>query len=153
MKNRTLLIVIGVILLCCCVVVIGGVVAAPIIRNYLNNAAGGLQNLNPAATSAPETAPATSQPLNGGSSSNGPADGGLGDKTLKTDVWNSILNYENGQNCTDVTSISIDVAQQPDSKGVWKEDWTVGACNSIVVLHITFTPDPKGGTNYDITSQ
>ncbi len=151
MKNKTLLIIIGVILLCCCVVVIAGAVAVPIIRNYLSNTASGLQNLNPAATSSPETVPATSQPPNGGSSSSGPADGGLGDKTLKTDVWNTILTYEGGRSCTDVTGISIDVAQKPDSNGVWKEDWTVGACNTIVVFHITFTPDPKGGTNYDIT--
>ena len=56
MKNRTLLIVIGVILLCCCVVVIAGAVADPTIRNYLNSASSGLQNLNPSMTSTPETA-------------------------------------------------------------------------------------------------
>ncbi len=43
MKNRTLLIVIGVILLCCCVVVIAGAIAYPRISKYLNSASSGLQ--------------------------------------------------------------------------------------------------------------
>ena len=143
MRNRTLLIIVGVILLCCCVVVIAGAVAYPTIKSYLNSASSGLQNLNPSVTSTPETA-ATNQP------SSGPVDGGLGDQTLKTDVWNSILNAESGRSCSDVTSTAIDVAQQPNSKGVWVEDWSANVCGNDTVFEITFTPDPKGGTNYDI---
>jgi hypothetical protein len=141
MKNRTLLIVIGVILLCCCIVVITGAVAYPTISKYLNNASSGLQNLNSAATSSPG---------NGGSSSSGPVDGGLGDSTLKTDVWNSILNAESQRNCSDVTSTAIDVVQQPNSNGVWVENWSANVCGTDAVFVITFTPDPKGGTNYDV---
>ena len=156
MKNRTLLIVIGVILLCCCVVVITGAFAYPRISKYLNGASSGLQNLNPSVTSAPETASTsqpsqTSQPSSGGSSMV-PVAGGLADPTLKADVWVSILQYENGQNCSDVNGTAIDVVQQPDSKGVWVENWTVNACGTSAVLKVTFTPDPNGGTNYDITS-
>ncbi len=146
MKNRILFIVIGVILLCCCVVVIAGAVAYPTIKNYLNSASSGLQNLNPPATSGPETA-TTSQP------SSGPVDGGLGDSTLKTDVWNAILNAESGRGCNDATSTGIDVVQQHDTKGVWVENWTVDACGTTSVLKVTFTLDPKGGMNYAITPQ
>ena len=157
MKNRTLLIVIGVILLCCCVVAIGAALAYPTLKNYLDSATSGLQNLTPAATSSPDTS-ATNQPSqtsqpSTGSSSMVPAAGGLGDPTLKADVWVSILQYENGQNCSDVNGTAIDVVQQPDSKGVWVENWTVNACGTSTVLKVTFTPDPNGGTNYDITSQ
>ena len=158
MKNRTLLIVIGVILLCCCAVIIASAVAYPTIKNYLNSASSGLQNLNPSATSSPDNGIATSQPSqtsqpSTGGSSMVPVAGGLGDPTLKADVWVSILQYENGQNCSDVTGKAIDVIQQQDSKGGWIENWTVDACGKTLVLKVTFTPDPKGGTNYAITSQ
>ena len=157
MKNRTLLIVIGVILLCCCVVVIAGAFAYPRISKYLNSASSGLQNLNLSTTSTPETASTsqpseTSQPSSGGSSML-PVAGGLADPTLKADVWVSILQYENGQNCSDVNGTAIDVVQQPNSKGVWIENWSVNACGTTLALKVTFTPDPKGGTNYAITSQ
>lgn len=149
MKNKTLLIVIGLVLLCCCVLVIGGFVLAPIVQKYLNNASSGLQNFNPAATSSPDGGIATNPPT----SANGPMNGGLADPKLKADVWNSLLNAESGKNCTNVTSTAIDVTQQPDSKGVWIENWTVNACGSTIVLKVTFTPDPNGGTNYDLTQQ
>jgi hypothetical protein len=150
MKNRTLLIVIGVILLCCCVVGVAAALSYSTIQKYLNSAASGLQNLNPAATSSPDTGVATQAPGISALSSSGPVDGGLGDPTLKTDVWNSILTAESGKNCADVTSTAIDITQKPNSKGVWMEDWTINACGSTVVLHVTFTPDPQGGTNYAI---
>ena len=157
MKNRTLLIVIGVIVLCCCVVIIAGAVAAPTIRKYFNSASSGLQNLNPSTTSTPETA-STSQPSQTSQPSTGvpfliPVPGGLGDPMLKSDVWVSILQYENERNCGDVKSTAIDVVQQRDSKGAWVENWTVDACGTTSVLKVTFTPDPKGSTNYAITSQ
>jgi len=157
MKNRTLLIIIGVVLLCCCVVVIVGAVAYPVIKNYLGSASSGLQNPNPSMTSTPETPTTnqpsrTSQPSSGGSSMV-PVTGGLGDPTLKADVWISILQYENGQNCSDVNGTAIDVVQPPNSKGVWIENWTVNACGTTTVLKVAFTPDPNGGTNYAVTSQ
>jgi len=135
MKNRTLLIVIGVILLCCCVVAIAAAVAYPTIKNYLNSATSGFQSPNPDATS---------------QSSSAPAGGGLGDPTLKGDVWNSILTAESGRGCDDVISTAIDLAQRPDSNGVWVEDWSANVCGNDAVFEVTFTPDPKGGTNYDI---
>jgi len=82
-----------------------------------------------------------------------PVGGGLSDSTLKTDVWNSIIQVEREQkNCSNVVSTAIDVTQQPDSNGIWKENWTVDACGSTIVFNITFTPKPTGGTNYAITS-
>ena len=82
-----------------------------------------------------------------------PVAGGLGDPTLKADVWVSILTAESGHGCSDVNGTAIDVVQQPNSKGVWIENWTVDACGTTSVLKVTFTPDANGGTNYDITSQ
>jgi hypothetical protein len=49
-----------------------------------------------------------------------------------------------------VTSTAIDVAQQPDTSGVWIEDWSANVCGKSTVFEVTFTLDPKGGTNYDV---
>ncbi len=133
-NNRVIWIVIGIVVLCCCCLAVLGVVfGLPALRRAGGNSLNGLQLPPPAL------------------SSNGPAAGGLGDALLKTDVWNSIVTYEKGQQCSDVTSTSIDVSQTPDSNGIWSENWSVDACGSSVVFKVKFTPDPKGGTNYDIT--
>ena len=157
-NNRVLFIVIGVILLCCCVVVIAVAAAYPTIKNYFNNSSSGLQNLNPATTSTPETAAPTTQPLptsrpSSGGSSTVPVAGGLGDPTLKADVWNSILNAESRLGCSDVTSTTIVVIQQPDPDGVWIELWSANVCGNNMIFQVKFRPDGKGGTNYDINFQ
>ena len=135
MKNRALLIIVGLILLCCCLIVIAGAAAYPILRNRSNRAPGGFPNTNPPATRPPQS---------------GPVDGGIGDPTLKGDVWNSILDHERERGCNDVTGIAIDVVRQPNARHIWVEDWTADVCGNDTVFEITFTPDPKGGTNYDI---
>ncbi len=152
-NNRIILIIVGVILLCCCVVVIAGAAAYPTIKKYMNSASSGLPNLNPASTSSPDVTDTPSPSSGSDSSTSAPVDGGLGDPALKADVWNSILSAENGHNCTDVTSVSIDVVKQPDANHIWVEDWSANVCGSPIVFEITFTPDPKGGTNYDIKQE
>jgi len=143
MKNRALLIIIGLILFCCCMIVIAGAAAYPIIRSRSNRVSSGFPNPNPPATFTPESA-ATHQPPGE------PVDGGIGDPTLKGDVWNSILDHERERGCNDVTGTAIDVVQQPDARHIWVEDWAADVCGNDTVFEITFTPDPKGGTNYDI---
>ena len=98
--------------------------------------------------------PSTAAPGNGSGTSapaGGPADGGLGDPLLKSDVWNAIVKFETGQSCSDVTSTTIDVVSQPDSNGVWNENWTVNACGQTIVYKVKFKTDPKGGTSYTIS--
>jgi len=123
--------------------VIAAAVAGPIIQKTFNDINNSLQSSSPSSTSVPVD---TSVP------SSGPAAGGLGDNLLKTDVWNSIVNfYASSQSCSDVTSKQIEITQKPDSKGVWVETWTVDACGQTSTLNVTFTPNPKGGTDYKIT--
>jgi len=52
---------------------------------------------------------------------------------LKTDFWVSIIKAESQHGCANVTSTAIDVAQQPDSSGVWVEDWSVNVCGKDTV--------------------
>jgi hypothetical protein len=83
--------------------------------------------------------------------SRGPVAGGLGDATLKVDVWHAIVGYYAGRQCTAVTSLNIQVTQPADANGVWREAWTVDACGQTEILNVEFTPSPQGGTDYAIT--
>ena len=132
MNNRTLLLIVGVILLCCCVVVIAGAVAYPTVSKFLKDAPTGLNDDSPA--------------VSGSGSSSGPVDGSLGNDVLKHDTWNAILKSESSKGCNNVTSMSVDVVQQPNKQGVWIEDWSINACGKDVVLEITFTLDSTGTT-------
>jgi hypothetical protein len=78
----------------------------------------------------------------------GLAVGGLGDALLKSNVWNSLLDYERKENCAEVTSKAIRVAQINEAGEYWVENWTVNACGQTEVFKVKFTPDPIGGTIY-----
>ncbi len=149
--NRVILIVVGILLLCCCIAAVAVVISqGPALGNYLNSLSSGAQS-GPGATTSPATsAPGTSSPSTG-APSGGPAAGGLGNNLLKTDVWNSIINYESTNGCNDVTSTSIAVSNGPDSKGVWTENWAVQACGHTIVFKVKLIPDSKGGTNFSIS--
>ncbi len=81
---------------------------------------------------------------------NGLAVGGLGDALLKSNVWNSLLDYKRKQNCVDVTSEAISVTQINETREFWVENWTVNACGKTEVFKVKFTPDQVGGTIYSI---
>ncbi len=81
----------------------------------------------------------------------GLAVGGLGDALLKSSVWNALLDYERRQNCSDVTSRAIRVAQINEADSFWIEEWTVAACGKTRVFKVKFRPDQVGGTLYEIS--
>jgi len=147
MKNRTLLIIVGLVLLCCCLFAIAGAVAYPTISKYIKNNSTGFNDDNPSAVWTPDPGDVTSPPSGIGSSS-GPVDGSLGNDILKRDTWDAILKVESGKGCNNVTSTGVNVVQQPN-KGAWIEDWSINACGKDAVLEITFTLDSTG-TTYQI---
>lgn len=81
--------------------------------------------------------------------------GGLGDEILRADTWVNVLTAAALSGCaaSDPSKTTIEVIQQPNSEGMWKEKWTVtcdgGAKKS---FDVTFTPSAQGGTNIDVTS-
>lgn len=151
-KSRKQWIIVPVVVLGCCVIgAVGAIVAWPSLQVTWQ---GLLQApaLAPSATDVPTEQSQDAMPANPGPASGGPADGGRADQLLKSDVWKSIVDfYANSRNCTDVANTAIEVTQDPDASGVWKEAWTVAACGETTVLKVEFTPSPKGGTDYHIT--
>jgi hypothetical protein len=81
--------------------------------------------------------------------------GGLGDDVLRANTWGYVITAAALSSCvtTEADKVTIDVLEQPDSAGVWKEKWTV-ACDggSTKAFEITFTPSAKGGTDISVTS-
>lgn len=81
--------------------------------------------------------------------------GGLGDEVLRADAWVYVMAASAMSGCvaTEASQTTIEVLQEPDSAGIWKEKWTVtcdgGAKKS---FDVTFSPSAQGGTTIDVTS-
>ena len=150
-SRRLWLIVPAVFLGCCAIGAAGAVIAWPSLRAVWQ----GLPDVPGIEATSASTATEQIPNLNGVTGSSptaGPAEGGLADQLLKSDVWKSIQDfYASNRNCKDVSSSGIEVTQTPDSSGVWREAWTVKACGETAVLHVEFTPSPQGGTDYHVT--
>ena len=145
-KKRTLLLLYGIVLLLSLVLIVNGTIVNSL-RGNRNTVTASSSRNNPASTpvdffSQEFSSSADIVPVNG------LAVGGLGDALLKSSVWNSLLDYERKQNCADVTSKAISLAQINEAGEFWVENWTVNACGKTEVFKIKFTPDPIGGTIY-----
>ena len=145
-KKTNLFFVVGIVLLLVFALIVGGRIASSIRGNHNGMTASSTGNnaaSPPVDFFSQEFSSSTGiVPLSG------LALGGLGDALLKSNVWNSLLDYERKQNCTDVTSRAISVAQINEVGEFWVENWTVSACGKIEVFKVKFTPDQIGGTKY-----
>jgi len=145
-KKKTLFLLYGIVLLLSFVLIVNGTIVNSIRGNH-NTVAASSSGNNPASTpvdffsqefsSSTDIAPV-----------NGLAVGGLGDALLKSNIWNTLLDYERKENCAEVTSKTINVAKINEAGEFWVENWTVNACGKTEVFKIKFTPDPIGGTIY-----
>ena len=143
-NKRTFLLVAGIILLLGFVLVIGEMLGS-LIRFTDNEGTGNIPVSTPVDFFSQEFASSTDiVPVSG------LAPGGLGDSLLKSNVWNSLLDYERKQNCSNVTSKAISIAQINEAGEYWIEDWTLFACGQTKVFKIKFIPDQVGGTLYSI---
>jgi hypothetical protein len=82
--------------------------------------------------------------------------GGRGDEVIRASAWAYVLLATSTDGCSfnpKASDTTIKVTQEPDSDGVWKEEWTV-ACDdgSKKPYTVTFTPSASGGTDIKVTS-
>ena len=74
---------------------------------------------------------------------------------MRADAWVYVMAASAMSGCvaTEASQTTIEVLQEPDSAGVWKEKWTVtcdgGAKKS---FDVTFSPGAQDGTTIDVTS-
>ncbi len=81
--------------------------------------------------------------------------GGLGDEVLRTDTWVYVMAASAMSGCvaTEASKTTIEVLQEPDSAGIWKEKWTVTCDDGTQQsFDVTFSPSAQGGTTIDVTS-
>jgi hypothetical protein len=82
--------------------------------------------------------------------------GGKGDDIQRASAWGYVVVAAATDGCSynpKSASTTIKVTQEPDSKGVWKEAWTVTCDDSSKkVYNVTFTPSAGGSTDITVTS-
>lgn len=166
-KNNTVLIVAAVVvaLLCCCCVLAAGAFAflGPTVGNTFETIEQGINEEYPYEEEFPyEEAPYSGEEDYSDYYPEALSDyipaGGLGDEILRTDTWFN-LNFAAAVGGCVIPSdgakdTSIEVLQDPDSNGTWKERWTVPCEDgSNKAFSITFTPAASGGTDFSIESE
>lgn len=154
-KKSNLGIILGAgaaVILCCCCLVAGGFAILNIMGPIISNT---YETINQELPSTPDGDENNEQnpaiPSNPGSLI---PQGGLGDETLRADTWFNVVLSAAFANCpaSDPTKVSIEVLQQPNSAGVWKEKWTVTCDNGgTKSFDVTFTPSAQGGTDIEIS--
>jgi hypothetical protein len=79
--------------------------------------------------------------------------GGLGDDILRANTWGYVIITAaiSGCTATDASKVVIEVLDQPDSAGAWREKWTV-SCDggSQKSFDVAFSPGAQGGTDIDV---
>jgi hypothetical protein len=145
-KKRVLFLVVGIVLLVVFMLIVGKWIGGSIHGSRYGAAAGYTPISMPVDFFSQEFASSAEVVPVGGL-----AVGGLSDALLKTSVWRTLLDYEQKQNCTDLTSQTINVAEINEADSYWVEDWTVDACGKIQVFKVRFWPDQVGGTIYQIS--
>lgn len=156
-KTNTWLIIgiVAVVLCCCCLVIViaGLTILGPSVGKVFSTVNQGLEN--PSNPENPSMPSGTSEPSIPGLPSDLIPQGGLGDDLLRTNTWGYVITAAamSGCSATDASKTTIDVLQQPDSSGAWKEKWTV-TCEdgSNKSFDVSFTPSAQGGTDINVTT-
>jgi len=148
-KNKIPLIIGGVlILLCCCAVaVVAGV------YSFMNITSRTQLPVNEFEPYVVTVEGVDESPVQAGGIGVPPV-GGLGNEILKNDTWQVMVPVAIGLGCDQPIGpdSTIKVLQQPDSNGVWIEQWSV-SCRSgeVYDFEVTFILDDTGAT-YTIRS-
>jgi hypothetical protein len=155
--------IVVIVLLCCCCLVIVGVVL--FLGPTVNSVYSSVNQQLTAMPEIPSMPSGTLEPSNPTNPSDNPSNpsipsnlvpqGGLGDDVLRATTWGYVITAAavSGCNASDASKTTIDVLQQPDSSGAWKEKWTV-TCDdgSNKPFDVVFTPSSKGSTDINVTS-
>jgi hypothetical protein len=147
--------IVVVVLLCCCCLAIAAVFL------FMGPAVGNVySSVNQQLTAMPELPSMPADPSNPSDvpmpalPSNLIPQGGLGDDLLRTNTWGYVVTAAAVSGCaaTDASQTAIEVLQEPDSSGAWKEQWTVTCGDgSNKSFDVSFTPSPGGGTDLSVT--
>lgn len=149
-----------VLLLCCCAVIVVAALAimGPAVGRTFSSINNSLENptIPDFPTISPDDFP-TLDPdatLPGGAENPIPK-GGRGDEIERASAWSFVILQGAFDGCTlsnpKASDMSITIKEEPNSDGVWVEEWTVN-CDSgdQKTYTVTFTPDSNGSTDVDV---
>jgi hypothetical protein len=152
--------IVAIVLCCCCVilVLVGLTLMGPVVSNVFSTINQDLENPGmPNLPDVPAVPSMTEIPGMPTLSPDAVPQGGRGSDLLRADTWAQVLlavMLKDPTGCTapSAAETAISITQEPDSSGVWQEQWVV-ACGEgkTVPVDITFTPNPNGGTDIGIT--
>jgi hypothetical protein len=156
-KSNTGLIIgiVVVVLLCCCCLIVIGVLTlmGPVVGKVFSSINNSLLTPMPAFPDVPVTPGLSGIPT---ISSDLIPQGGKGDDIQRASAWGYVVVAAATDGCSynpKSATTKIKVIQEPDSKGVWKEAWTVTCDDSSQkVYNVTFTPSAGGSTDITVTS-
>jgi len=147
-------IVVVVLLCCCCLVVIGALtIMGPIVGKTFSSINNNLLTPMPAKPFLLATPDLSGVPT---LSSDQVPQGGKSDQFSRVLAWSKVLIAASTDGCSynlKPSDTQIKVTQEADSKGVWKEQWTVVCDNGTKKPYdVTFTPDANGVTDIVVTA-
>lgn len=163
-SNKGLMIGVGgiaiVVLLCCClsiVVIAALTIMGPVIGNVFSSINNSLLTPSvPDFSNLPATPDLSDIPTLSSNPSDLVPQGGKGDEIQRASAWAQVILSTSLDGCSynpTPSDTKIEVTQEPDSSGVWKEQWTV-VCDdgSKKPYDVTFTPTAGGGADINVTS-
>jgi len=145
-SNRNLIIgIVVVVLLCCCLVTIA-IVGYYGYQTYTKAQAtiNQLENIDIPTSIPSDPADPNSPTINIPDFNGAAPEGGLADPETRMTAWLSVQVFAAFSGCQSPTidGTTITVAQDPDSNGVWKEDWNVNCGDgSSQPFTVVFTPE------------
>jgi len=81
----------------------------------------------------------------------------IADAQLQRDTMGNvaILEYVADNTCKQRKVVDTEVIDYPanSNKDSWTERWTLDRCGNTVKYKVTFTPDPKGGTSFNVSTE
>ena len=163
-SNKGLMIGVGgiaiVVLLCCClaiVVIAAMTIMGPVIGNVFSTINNSLLTPSvPDFSTLPATPDISDIPTLSSDVSDLIPQGGRGDEILRASAWAQVILSTSLEGCSynpNASDTQIEVTQEPDSSGVWEEQWAV-TCDdgSTKPYNVTFTPTTGGSAEINVTS-
>lgn len=163
-SNTTRNIVIGVgvvfLLMCCCAII--AVAALTIMGPVIGRTFSSINNSldNPTIPDFPTLSPSDFPTLDPdatlpGGASNPIPQGGRGNEIERASAWSYVILQAAFDSCTlsnpKADDMSISVKEEPNSDGVWVEEWTVNCDGGDKKVYtVTFTPDSNGSTDVSV---
>ena len=159
-RNIVIAIVAVCVLICCCLVLVIGALTllGPAVGKVYSSINASLESPTMPGgfpTMSPKDFPTISPDMTIPALSDVIPTGGKGDETQRASAWGYVIIQASFDGCVmsnpKASDTKISVTQEPDSDGVWVEEWTVNCDGGTSKTYsVTFTPSTNGTTDIKV---